>query len=532
MVAGWEVSFDESKRGMDRKQARSCANRSLPPIPPEVVRATKANPKWPPTTLMLFYQYIEPAWTPKQHRGALSFVMQLGKSIGVTGRGRCSAEGLNCTMTGTAEGVRAFAQGLRNWDSTFDDCDFKFTDGLDHQKKFKSLTIAKKEELVAYGLPVEMAPSLKANKTVHLEADDYHKMMTEPNTVIIDIRNHYEAVLGHFQPPPGGAEFINPRVRNSHELPKWLGSEETQEKLKGKKVMMYCTGGIRCERFSALMSQLKEEHPEFKTNGEFMVRGGVERYIRTFPEGGYWKGKNFLFDKRQEQVGVQKPQEELDKEIESVCCMCKKLCGVYRGGFKCSVKGCQVPVIVCADCRESAEAQQPPTFKCPLCEEGFELRTLNRPSLRMAQKRKAGDAAGEDPGSKAAKKKQKLDKEPSTRLFVGNLPLVIDAQTIRKALGKGVKLIHWIPDRQTGLWYGSIFVEMETLEDATRVVGFAAKKNGMVIGKRSLRIGYSPPGEDIVWPPQKHEERERPPVPVDPPAPAARRSGKNDAAEG
>merc|ERR1719382_286261 len=115
--------------------------------------------------------------------------------------------------------------------------------------------------------------------------------------------------------------------------------------------MMYCTGGIRCERFSALLSQLKEDDPTFETEGEFMVRGGIERYMKTFPKGGFWKGKNFLFDKRQEQVPDQKPEEELQREVESYCSACKELCGVYRGGFKCSVKDCQVPVIVCEGCR-------------------------------------------------------------------------------------------------------------------------------------------------------------------------------------
>lgn len=65
---------------------------------------------------------------------------------------------------------------------------------------------------------------------------------------------------------------------------------------------MYCTGGIRCERATALLDQMQSVSDDFKTNGIYMARGGIDRYIRTFSEGGYWVGKNFLFDKRKEQV--------------------------------------------------------------------------------------------------------------------------------------------------------------------------------------------------------------------------------------
>ena len=67
---------------------------------------------------------------------------------------------------------------------------------------------------------------------------------------------------------------------------------------------MYCTGGIRCERASALLDAMTHTSDDggFETGDVVMVRGGIERYIKTFPEGGYWKGKNYLFDRRLEQV--------------------------------------------------------------------------------------------------------------------------------------------------------------------------------------------------------------------------------------
>ena len=75
-----------------------------------------------------------------------------------------------------------------------------------------------------------------------MQAADCHQAMQDPNTVIIDVRNGYESAIGNFQPPPGGAQLIDPQMRNSIEFPKWLGNPATQQKLNGKKVLMYCTG--------------------------------------------------------------------------------------------------------------------------------------------------------------------------------------------------------------------------------------------------------------------------------------------------
>ena len=80
-----------------------------------------------------------------------------------------------------------------------------------------------------------------------------------------------------------------------------------------------------------------------------MVRGGIERYLKTFPEGGYWKGKNYLFDRRFEQVAENAPKLP-DTELGSVCCLCAKPCSEYRGQHKCAQQDCKVPVLVCPPC--------------------------------------------------------------------------------------------------------------------------------------------------------------------------------------
>ena len=139
-----------------------------------------------------------------------------------------------------------------------------------------------------HALYSEKAPSLKQFGGTHLEADQYHEAMKDPEAVIIDVRNAYESAIGHFKPPESGAKLIDPNMRNSIEFPKWLNSQETKKKLAGKKVLMYCTGGIRCERATALLNQMSAVGDDLNLKGVYHCRGGIERYVKTYAEGGYW----------------------------------------------------------------------------------------------------------------------------------------------------------------------------------------------------------------------------------------------------
>ena len=497
--------------------ARSVINRPLPPIPP-------APPGKKTTSLVLFYQYVEPKWTDKQWKESLKYVIALGNRVGVFGRGRCAAEGLNCTLTGPPENIRAFCNGLREWKpELFNNTDFKITDHIDACHGFKVLTIRRTDELVAYGLADERAPMLKTNAALHVEADEYHELMKDKDAVIIDVRNAYESAIGHFQPPEGGATLIDPKMRNSHEFPKWLNAPETKQQLQGKKVLMYCTGGIRCERASALMDVLtKTSEGAFQTDGPpIMVRGGIERYMKTFPEGGYWKGKNYLFDRRLEQIPEAKSEAALQKDVESWCANCHKPWGIYRGQFTCAgllpppVGKCGVPVIVCTTCQKDQWLDKE-SLRCPLCEEGY-VPPAAAPNV-IALKRKfeeevlGGAAQGEGEAavatstaaeasegarSKRAKREAKAAAAPpATRLFVGGLPFVTCAADVRRALatasGMGgldsddraaaaaaaascIKAVRWLSDHETKLFYGSAFVEVASLEAAKAIVAKAAE---------------------------------------------------------
>jgi predicted sulfurtransferase len=112
--------------------------------------------------------------------------------------------------------------------------------------------------------------------------------------VIIDVRNSYEAEIGHFQPPPNGytamklticsgAQYMDPKMRVSTEFPAWV--EANKAKLESAdQIMMFCTGGIRCERASALLKEKGVDKPIFQ------MKGGIHRYLEDFKEdGGHWK---------------------------------------------------------------------------------------------------------------------------------------------------------------------------------------------------------------------------------------------------
>ena len=534
--------------------AASVARRPLTEIPP--------NLRVGAVTICLCYQYREPAWTSKQHNVALHSITQMATKHGVTGRGRVAPEGINFTLTSSAQGMRDFCNALRDWDPMFWETDFKLTDNCEPNARFRFFTPRKVEELVAYGLEGVKAPSLKHHSGKHLEAHEYHKQMQQKDTVIIDVRNAYESDIGHFQPPPGGATLLKPQMRNSLDFPKWLNAPETKEQISGKTVMMYCTGGIRCERATALLNQMTEADNKvdadscndngngngggFHTKDVVMVRGGIERYLKTFPEGGYWKGSNYLFDQRREQVPEEKPSEQLEKEIDSYCCVCLTKHAQYRGQHRCGqilATGlpCNVPVIVCDHCQDKAR-QTPKTLTCPLCAQGYQI-PEEVPDL-VGQKRKlgvinedgldhvTGKALGDGPTTKKRSKKDVVT-EPARRLFVGKLPLTITASALREALRRAarsknfvnnkdaavVSTIQWIVDHKTQAFYGSAYCEMESIESAKAVMeAVRTKGGGLLVGPclksrkkrqkiRPARVNYCPIRQGETWPSKEEKNR-------------------------
>jgi predicted sulfurtransferase len=178
------------------EHSKSVAGISLPLVPSDDNGANGGS-------ILLFYQYKEPPFSSAEHKKALKKVIAIARFHNVTGRGRVAPEGLNCTLScASSTLMRAFVQDLREYDAIlFGKTDFKITDGIPSAKLFKSLSIRKTDELVAYGLDKDRAPSLEKFAGTHLEAIEYHEAMQDKDAVIIDVRNAYESAIGRFQPP-------------------------------------------------------------------------------------------------------------------------------------------------------------------------------------------------------------------------------------------------------------------------------------------------------------------------------------------
>lgn len=364
----------------------------------------------PKASLVLFYQYTQKGkkWTQDMVKLLMTFLTAIGKKRNIGGRIRVAQEGVNCTisavdimesttLSGTIsstvkitakEILRHVAQDLRNFDPIFKQTDFKYIDDLSPDRHFKELKIIPVQELVFYGLKEEDASCSEGG--VHLDAKDYHEMLKKKNAVVIDVRNHYEAIIGRFdgqsgattsdsnqREEPAGAQYIDPMMRKSTDFTQWLAKEETKKTLENKTVLMFCTGGIRCERASAY---LKKEMGDM-VDGVFQLQGGIEKYLQQFPDGGFWRGKNFVFDKREAisadnkdgDGGVVKKKEYQklnikDNDLPAKCCVCSKKWDRYVGKKKCYT--CGVPVLMCDKCMEMKPDKikgKELSVRCPLC---------------------------------------------------------------------------------------------------------------------------------------------------------------------
>lgn len=282
-----------------------------------------------------------------------------------------------------------------------------------------------------------------------------------------------------------------------------------------------------------------------KPNGVYELRGGIERYVKTFPNGGHWKGKNYLFDKRMEQVPPNKTMEQASDEIRSQCCLCRCHCTSYRGQYHCSQKLCGVPVLVCTACRPRAD-KTPMDLWCDLCREGYRP-PKEAPDL-VSQKRKADelllsnqknlngneqDGSREDANNAPAtsnnkKQKHSEDHVYADRLFLSRLPLTATVSKVSDALlskefprqtnSTGV-VVQWLTDQNTGAFYGSCIVQMPSSDSARLAVERGASSSGIRLDKKKIRIVFArrklkanSNDHDDVFPPSDYNFREFPPV--------------------
>lgn len=459
------------------------------------------NPEKTDTTLLLFYQYVEPAWDAETYKSTLEYMQQLGESLKLGGRMRVAREGLNCTLTGQHGSILAYCQALRDFGrGEFKTTEFKLTTDLPSSQAFPNVKIMPVTELVNYGLSGERAPPLGYSGT-HLEPQEYHAKMQESDTVMIDVRNHYEAAIGHFAPP--GAEWVDPKMRKSTEFPIWLDKDDTKEKLKGKQVLMYCTGGVRCERASALLKYKMDHDPDIQKlgiKGVFQLQGGIDKYFKEYPDGGYWKGKNFTFDKRFSHAPAKfEGGVEAAVVVMGKCEACKKPWDKYKGKRRCPT--CGVPSLICKDCMmadKSGVRKLDRTIRCQLCVEE-NVTSKHQRRIFERQEEEEYEHKMEEKGMTALREKEAApNPDGITRLALKNMcRKSMDEATLMATL-PGITHIVWKTDRTSAQFLGAGWVEMATPDDA----GKAVAMNGTKVLGRPLYISYEAPGGKDRWPPK------------------------------
>jgi UPF0176 protein len=198
----------------------------------------------------------------------------------------------------------------------------------DNGKSFWVLRIKQRSKIVADG--IEDASFSMENKGKYVNALQMNELISSPETIVIDMRNHYEYEVGHFV---NAIEIPSDTFRE--QLP--MAADMMKDK-KDKNIIMYCTGGIRCEKASAYML-----HHGFKN--VFHLEGGIINYANQIKEEGLesqFKGKNFVFDDR---LG-----EKITEDIISKCHQCGAPCDTHTN---CKNDGCHLLFIQCPSCAET-----------------------------------------------------------------------------------------------------------------------------------------------------------------------------------
>ncbi|HEA28615.1 MAG TPA: rhodanese-related sulfurtransferase [Leeuwenhoekiella sp.] len=270
-----------------------------------------------------FYQYAK-IGNPELFRNHLFINWE---ALAVLGRIYVAHEGINAQLSIPAENFKAFKAFL-------DGIPFlenvRLNIAIEHDaKSFLKLKVKVRHKIVADGL--EDNTFDVTNKGVHVDARTFNDLLEDKDTVLVDMRNHYESEIGHFK------NAVTPDVdtfRDSLDLIE----EDLKDHKEDKKLVMYCTGGIRCEKASAYY-----KHKGFKQ--VYQLEGGIIEYARQVEQQkleNKFRGKNFVFDHRR--------GERITEEVISNCHQCGKPCDTH---VNCANEACHLLFIQCEECAKA-----------------------------------------------------------------------------------------------------------------------------------------------------------------------------------
>lgn len=288
----------------------------------ELKRRIEADPT--PRTTISFYLY-----TPISDPGSVrNEWYERMSQLGVLGRIYMAGEGVNAQISVPSEKIEAFRSLLYSYQG-FEG--LRLNIAVDDRKQsFFVLDIKVRPRIVADGIDDPDFDMTRKGK--YVDAPGFNRLTEDPDTLVIDMRNHYEFEVGHFR---DAVEIPSDTFRE--QLP--MAVEMLGDR-KDRNIIMYCTGGIRCEKASAWML-----HNGF-TN-VFHLEGGIINYVRQVRENGLQNkfiGKNFVFDER---LG-----ERISEDIIAHCHICGKPSDTH---VNCAYKGCHLLFIQCDDCASELE---------------------------------------------------------------------------------------------------------------------------------------------------------------------------------
>lgn len=277
-----------------------------------------------PFQVLLYYKYSpipDPQAYAEAHR-------RLCADLDLKGRILVAKEGLNGTVSGTPENCSKYRAAL-DADPLTPGIHWKIDDS--DVPVFPRLSVKVREEVVTLELGDEDFSPADLTAT-HLAPEEWREAMKEDNVVVIDARNDYEWKIGHFQ----GAML--PEVNSFKEMPEWV--REHRDELEGKKILTYCTGGIRCEKFSGFL--LNEGFEDV-----YQLDGGIVTYGKDeVTRGEGYEGECYVFDDRLS-VPVNRTK---GARLVSACRKCGQKSVRYRN---CAWKPCNAQFLLCEDCEEA-----------------------------------------------------------------------------------------------------------------------------------------------------------------------------------
>lgn len=275
-----------------------------------------------PHTILLYYKYVHidnPELFRDEQRA-------LCEKLGLKGRIIVAAEGINGTVEGLTENTEKYIEIMQK-DARFADVDFKKSVG--DGKAFPKLSIKARKEIVTLGTgTADVSNGLKSG--AYISPDDLQKLYDEKKDfVVIDMRNDYEYAVGHFE------NSVTLPVKNFKDIPEEI--KKIENKLKDKKVVSVCTGGVRCEKATGYLLERG-----FKD--VYQLEGGMVRYLEKHP-GKKFKGSLYVFDGRK----VVSYDDPNNHEVVGKCFHCAKPCEQYEN---CQNRNCNIHFICCDECKK------------------------------------------------------------------------------------------------------------------------------------------------------------------------------------